>query len=515
MPLQKLPIGIQTFSDIREGNYLYIDKTDIALDVIENNKYVFLSRPRRFGKSLFLDTLKNIFEGNQELFKGLHIYDKYDWSVNYPVIEISFAAGTLHSKEDLQDKIEEILLFNEEKLGLACYDKTYDRRCFSTLIKSAYEKYNQKVVVLIDEYDKPILDNITDIEVAKEMRDGLRNLYSVIKASDAYMRFAFLTGVSKFSKVSIFSGLNNIVDISLQRRYGNICGYTHEDVKTKFKAHLQGVDLEKLKVWYNGYNFLADKVYNPFDVLLFIENEYLYKNYWFETGTPTFLIDVIKERRYFIPNLAKLEVGEEMINSFHIENIKVETLLFQAGYLTIEHMDVDEDDFIIYTLKLPNKEVKKSLHTLFASSLTDSSNVVVQQRNLLKSLKQQNLELFEKELTSLFASIANNNYTKNSIASFEGYYASVIYAYLASLGFELIAEDVTNHGRIDLSIKIENTIYIIEFKMSYNSEDALEQIKNRNYAQKYLSEGKNIYLVGIEFDEGIKNISGFRYEKLK
>ncbi len=508
--LQKLPVGIQTFSEIREENYLYIDKTEIALKLIENNKYVFLSRPRRFGKSLFLDTLKNIFKAKKEFFEGLYVHDKYDWSKSYPVIHISFADGTLHTRERLDEKIISILEDNQKSLGITCKNTSSPDICFKDLIIKAHEKYKQKVVVLIDEYDKPILDNITDVEVAAQMRDGLRNLYSVIKGSDEYMKFAFLTGVSKFSKVSIFSGLNNIEDISLNEEYGNICGYTHEDIKTSFAKHLEGVDLEKLKLWYNGYNFLGDKVYNPFDILLFIKNKFLYKNYWFETGTPTFLIDVIKEKNYFIPHLADLVVGEELLNSFHIENIAIETLLFQAGYLTIDEREIDEDNFITYTLRLPNKEVRKSLNSIFITYLTDNKTYVLQQKELQKSLQTANLENLKTILESLFASIPYNNYVKNNISNFEGYYASVIYAYLASLGFEIVGEDVTNRGRIDLTLKIKEYIYIIEFKMG--GGDALSQIKAKNYAQKYVSENKKIYLVGINFDEELKNLSGFEWE---
>ena len=508
--LKKLPVGIQTFSEIRKENYLYIDKTKIALDLIENNKYVFLSRPRRFGKSLFLDTLKNIFQAKKEYFEDLYIFDKWDWDVSYPVINVSFANGKVRNRDELDKKIIDVLEENQKNLGLECKNDASVDICFRDLIIKAYEKYNQKVVILIDEYDKPLLDNITNLDTAKEMKDGLYNFYSVIKGSDEFLHFAFLTGVTKFSKVSIFSGLNNIKDISLNKDYGNICGYTQNDIETSFAGHLEGVDLDKLKLWYNGYNFLGDKVYNPFDVLLFIQDHFLYKNYWFETGTPTFLIDVIKKNNYFIPQLADLKVGEELLNSFHIENIKIETLLFQAGYLTIKSSQIDFDDLLEYTLAVPNKEVGLSLNNLFIDYLTDDTSKLAKRKNIFKALNTASLEDFKASLTSLFASIPYNHYVKNNIADYEGYYASVIYAYLASLGFELIGEDVTNRGRIDLTIKINEFIYVIEFKVG--GEDALAQIKEKDYAQKYLSDAKTIYLVGINFDESVKNISSFEWE---
>jgi len=273
------------------------------------------------------------------------------------------------------------------------------------------------------------------------------------------------------------------------------------------------VDLAKLKVWYNGYNFLGDRVYNPFDILLFIQNHKMYKNYWFETGTPTFLIDVIKANNYFIPQLADLRVGEEILNSFTIENIKVETLLFQTGYLTIKNMEQTPYDTLEYTLKIPNREVRLSLNDIFIDYLCDDTFKNRKKTDIYNALAKADLETLKTTLTSLFASIPYNNYVKNNIATFEGYYASVIYAYLASLGFELIAEDVSSRGRIDLTLKFNDYIYIIEFKVE-ESASALEQIKERNYAQKYLSEGKEIYLVGISFSEEAKNISHFAWESV-
>ena len=510
--MQKLPVGIQTFSEIRKEDYLYIDKTQIALDLIENNKYAFLSRPRRFGKSLFLDTLKNIFQANKAYFEELFIYDHYDWRISYPVIYISFAGGVLHSRTALDQRILDILQDNQQALNIQLEPNMDAARCFKNLIVATYKKYQQPVVVLIDEYDKPLLDNITELDIALQMQDGLRNIYSVLKDSDEYLRFAFLTGVSKFSKVSIFSGLNNITDISLDKRYGNICGYTHEDIKTSFKAHLQGVDLNKLKTWYNGYNFLADDVYNPFDILLFIKNDFLYKNYWFETGTPNFLLKLLKQGDYFIPQLENLVADESLLNSFDIESLRLESILFQSGYLTIGKQSIDEDDFILYDLKLPNKEVTQSLNKLFIRYLTNEHTYTLRQKSLLKSLRQADLESFKTELTALFAAIPYNNYVNNTIAHFEGYYASVLYVYLASLGIELIAEDVTNRGRIDLTLKLNKQIYIIEFKVG--DEDALAQITARNYHQKYISDTRELYLVGINFDEIDKNISQFSWQKI-
>jgi len=373
--LKKLPIGIQTFSQIREKNYIYIDKTKEALEVIENYKYAFLSRPRRFGKSLFLDTLRNIFEGKREFFEGLYIYDKWDWSIKYPVIKISWD-GRNRSIEDLQLNTKRFIRDNQEKLGVKCEAPLEHPTCFAELIKETYKKYNQRVVVLIDEYDKPILDVIEEKDQAKEHREYIKGLYSTLKGVDEYIRFAFLTGVSKFSKASIFSGLNMLTDISLMPKFGNICGYTQNDLETTFKEYLQDANMQKIKEWYNGYNFLKDDLYNPFDILQFVDNELMYDNYWFRSATPSFLIKLIEKNNYFLPKLSNLVVGKELVDSFDVENISLEVILYQAGYLTIDEKIVEEFGFntiIKYKLKLPNLEVKASLNNYILEHLLNQT----------------------------------------------------------------------------------------------------------------------------------------------
>ena len=517
MQLQKLPIGIQTFSRIRNENYIYIDKTKEAYELIESGTvFYFLSRPRRFGKSLFLDTLHCVFEGRKELFEDLYIYDKYDWSQKYPVIKIDFF-GDLRSGEAVKKAIISTLKSNQKRLDVECEDINDYSICFKELIEVVYEKYNQQVVILIDEYDKAILDNLDQMEVAFEVREIIKGLYTVLKGSELYIKFAFLTGVSKFSKASIFSGLNMIEDISLNPDFGNICGYTQANIENEFLPYLDGVDLEKLKVWYNGYNFLKDDVYNPFDILRFIKNKFVYKNYWFETGTPTFLIKLIEKNNYFLPKLSNLIVGEELLNSFDIENINLEVILYQAGYLTIEKMMIEELGFatiIKYHLKIPNMEVKISLNNFILEYLFQQTNSqkLSYQSSIYKALAKSDLEAFKNILQSLFASIPYNNFTNNSMQNYEGFYASVIYVYLQSLGLDIIGEDVTNLGRIDLTVKIEDKIYIIEFKMG--DSDALKQIKEKQYTTKYLDEKKDIYLVGINFDKNEKNIIQFEWESI-
>jgi hypothetical protein len=331
-----------------------------------------------------------------------------------------------------------------------------------------------------------------------------------MKSNDAYIKFAFLTGITKFSKANIFSGLNNLEDISLTPQYGAICGYTQANIENEFSEYLKGVDLERVREWYNGYNFLGDSVYNPFDILKFIKNEFLFKNYWWESGTPYFLTTLLKKRDYNIPDLENITLGDELLNSFEIDNIRLEVLLFQAGYLTIDKM-IQKRNRIEYKLKVPNLEVQTSLNTLFIDTLTDTIDYRAQD-SIYETLEEGDVESFKTTFVSLFASLANNNYTKNKIAEYEGFYASIFYAYLAASGLNIIAEDVTNEGRIDLTILLEKSIYILEFKVG--KESALAQIKEKNYAQKYQEQKKNIYLVGINFDKEKKNIEKFEWEKI-
>ena len=361
--MKKLPIGIQTFSKIREENYLYIDKTKDALELINSYNYAFLSRPRRFGKSLFVSTLKELFEGNKKLFEGLYVYDKWDWEDKYPVIKIGFS-GDMRSPEGLKNRLNDILMANQEELGVKCLKiEAYDS-CFEELLKRSYQKYQKRVVILIDEYDKAMLDNLDQMEVAKQNREILKAFYGIIKESDKYIKFVFITGISKSAKTNIFSGLNNLRDITLLPKFGTICGYTQNDIETSFLPYLNGVDLRELKEWYNGYNFLSDKVYNPFDILLFIDSSYKFKNYWFNTGTPSFLVKLFREGDYNLATFEYLTVGEELLESFDIENITFETIMFQSGYLTIK--DIEEvGDNTFYHLSFQILRSKRVLMTMF------------------------------------------------------------------------------------------------------------------------------------------------------
>ena len=360
----------------------------------------------------------------------------------------------------------------------------------------------------VEYQDKPILDNIENIPEALLIRDGMRDFYTKIKENDRYLRFAFLTGVSKFAKMSIFSGLNNLEDISLNPDYGNICGYTQRDLETSFAPYLEGVDMEQVKRWYNGYNFLGDSVYNPYDILLFIRNQRMFKNYWFETGTPKFLIELIKKNSYFIPRFNGLQVNESLVNSFDIENLDLETILFQTGYLTIKRL-IQEDMEMVYELGFPNMEVQSSFANSLLQSMTTGSEHVKIRLELLALLRSGDVASLEPAIKRLFASIAYNNYTNNDIARYEGFYASVLYAYFSSMVVGIIAEDASNMGRIDLTLVVGGRTFLFEFKVS--DGEPLEQIKRMKYYEKYAGER---YLIGIVFDPKARNVSKFEVERV-
>jgi len=510
--LKKLPIGLSTLRKIIEGDYLYVDKTQMALDLIQNGGgYYFLSRPRRFGKSLFLDTLRTIFDGDKELFKGLYIYDKYDF-IKHPVIRISFNDGKFSTKDNLNEKILNILKENQSDIGVKCENKEVAPFFFRDLIIKSFNKHQQKVVILIDEYDKPILDNIEDTPTATIMREELKNFYSVIKGADEYLKLVFITGVSKFSKVSLFSGLNNLDDITLDRKYATICGYTQADVETSFAEHLKGQDFDKIAKWYNGYKFLGEGVYNPFDILLFISKGFEYLNYWFSTATPTFLLKLIQKNNYYLPNLEYIVKDEMMLNSFDVDYIELETLMWQTGYLTIDKTSQNYDDSILYHLKIPNREVKISLLNSIAHFLARIDKPTITKGNIYQALISSNWSNLETSLKALYASIAYNLFTKNDMYTKEGYYVSVFYSYIKALGVDILCEDTTNKGRIDITMFLPESIVIMEFKV--DNKDALKQIKEKNYQQKYIDRNLPIFLIGIEFNSQDKNIDKLEWEQV-
>ena len=372
MAHRRLPIGIQTFRKLREQNCYYVDKTPYIQRLLDEGTHYFLSRPRRFGKSLFLDTLKELFEGSEELFAGLHIHAGHDWSQRHPVVRLSFGGGSFTGPDVLEANVMEQLAACERRLGVVPEYLTAAGR-FGYLLEALHRQTGQRVAVLVDEYDKPILDMLEEREVARANRDYLRGLYGVIKDNDAHVRFTFLTGISKFSKVNLFSQLNNLTDITLDPAYSSICGYTEDDLDAVFAPELAGLDREQVREWYNGYSWRgADKVYNPFDVLLLLRR-HEFEAHWFETGTPAFLVDTLFKRRVSTVSVGDMVSTGELLSAFDVNHIGTEALLFQTGYLTI----TGEERLggkALYRLGYPNREVRQGLNEHLLRHLVQDSD---------------------------------------------------------------------------------------------------------------------------------------------
>jgi len=508
--MKKLPVGIQDFADIIRNDYLYIDKTEYVYKLLQA-KYYFLSRPRRFGKSVLISTLKEFFSGKKELFKNLWIYDKVDWK-KHPIIHIDFSKSG-HKVAGLEKAIDEILKTCAKAYQIELSDQVYPLK-FNELITKLSEK--EKLVLLIDEYDKPIIDFLENPEKAEENREILRNLFSVIKGNDANIRFCFITGVSKFAKVSVFSELNNLYDITLSHEFASITGYTQNELETYFEPQLStfpaqfGISrpelLGEIKKWYNGFSWNGTEfVYNPFSMLCFFRDA-RFQNYWFETGTPTFLLKLLRKQNYEIPLLENSVFDSFILSTYDLRNISVIPLLFQTGYITIKNYNRVENT---YTFDFPNFEVKNSLlqglFTEFSEKdLSESMNLL---SKITESLKQHNISQFIEYVKALYAGISYH-----LVDNKEKYYHSLFYMILKLLGFNVNCEIETNVGRIDAVVSTPKQIYIIEFKVGTATE-ALLQIRNKNYAQKFIIENKPIYLLGIGFDSENKNIGSYKLEQ--
>ncbi|MCP4217933.1 MAG: ATP-binding protein [bacterium] len=515
--MKKLPIGIQTFSDLIGENYLYVDKTkEIHNLLIQGGKYCFLSRPRRFGKSLLVSTLKEIFTGNKELFKGLWIHDKISWE-KHPVIHLDFLGLKYGNKEELTGTLEYLLRRNADSYGITLQEKGYDRR-FKELI-TELSKIN-KVVVLVDEYDKPIIDFIEQPQTAINNRNTLRTFFETLKEAGSAIKFVFITGVSKFSKVSIFSGLNNLDDITMDDRFAGILGYTGAEVSHYFGDALKqlagewGVSEEQLKEkvrrWYNGYSWDGStKLYNPISLHYFIDKR-SFSNYWFATATPSFLVRLIREKEIPVSGFDGIAMDATEFDGHDVEHIALTPLLFQTGYLTVSKTETDFGERTYY-LSYPNREVRESfLKHLFRDYLKREAAISsAMLKKLKKALFDDDLELFFKSMSNIFASLPFDMMVKDR----EGYYQTVIYLILKLIGLETDTEVETNHGRLDAVIETDNFVYVMEYKMG-TAERALAQIMEKKYYQKYEASGKTLVAVGVGFDMKERNLNGYKQNRL-
>lgn len=508
-----LSYGKQEFEKVITTNSIYVDKTEIIYKLITSGEYYFLSRPRRFGKSLLANTIKEIFMGSKELFKGLWIYDKWDWSKTLPVIKISFSAVS-HIELGLEQAIQNQLDELGERNNIKYEKKSYSEK-FKELIVKLSEK--GKVAIIIDEYDKPIIDHIgEDSEPGKtkpkalENRDILKNFYSVLKDLDGYIRFFFVTGVSKFSRISIFSDLNNLNDITLDRDYSTITGWTKEEIEKYFPEYLKRVATEyedyfpdiwqPIKEWYNGYTWDGrNHLYNPISIMKLLSS-LDFRNFWFATGTPTFLIKFIKQRNVLPYDIEKAVISPTSLEKYEIDNLTLIPLLFQTGYLTIKKYDRIKGE---YTLAYPNREVALSFSEHFLAEHTTGKFDVADSLliKIRKNFEQEDIDEFIENLNDLFSGISYTLVKKT-----EKYFHSLFYLALKIIGYNIETEILTIKGRIDAVIKSETNIYIIEFKINQSAKKAIEQIKAMKYADKYKSDGRKIKLLGINFDVENKNV---------
>ena len=521
--MKNIGIGVQELSKFHNEDLIYVDKTEIIHTLITTGQYYFLSRPRRFGKSLLVNTLKEIFSGNSSLFKETWIFNKWNWNQTYPVLKISF---TEFNYDDLGlDKALELFLDRKAKEFNFTYQysKTYPDK-FLELIK--YIGKEKPVCILIDEYDKPIIDYLENenYEKAEINRKLLKKFYAGIKDLDSFIRFLFVTGVSKFSQVSIFSDLNHLTDLTTNKQFSKIVGYTKNEIEKYYIKYLHRLSkefglskqeiLNKIRLWYDGYSWDGKNfLYNPFSILnLFFENEF--KTYWFKSGTPTFLTKLIREMNIDVQQYDKLfTISSDSLDSFNIKNINLNVLLFQTGYLTIKEKIVDPDDLSIsYKISYPNKEVKDSFYTFLISEFTgvDKSLFLELTNKLKKELENNNIDKFIIYLKSLYASIPYDIFIKER----ESYYHTIIYLILKMLNVEIICEQETNIGRIDAVVKTKKYIFIMEFKMG-TAKEALQQIELNRYYEPYLTDKREIILLGVSFGKKEKNIKEYQILQIK
>ncbi len=520
--MKKLPIGIQSFERIREAGYVYLDKTREIYNLVTGGEYYFLSRPRRFGKSLLVSALRCLFEGKKELFNGLWIQDKWEWK-KHPVIVIDFNGITLDTPENLKKS----LLENLDKIGKAYGVKIEEELLkgkFKELILILKEKTGEDVVILIDEYDKAIINHIglgkERLQTAKRNRDILKEFYGVIKDADVanVTRFVLLTGVSKFSKMSIFSELNNLFDITMSEEHAELLGVTAQELEMYFREHVECLAAqrntsyeavkEQLRVFYNGYRFSKKdiKVYNPYSILSCLKDKD-FKNYWFETGTPTFLVNLIKENDYYVPEIEKLELSDADFSTYDIERLRINALLFQTGYTTIK--DVIDIEQNVYELGYPNLEVKKSFLKMLFCEYTGAQSTMPFVK-ISNALKEGSTDEFIEIIKSLFAGIAYEVGRRLT----ESYFHSLFYVMVSGAGVFTNSEVMTSQGRIDLVVEFNDRVYIMEFKCGQSSKEAIEQIKEKKYHGKYLHTGREINLIGINFSTDNKNIDDWQVEKV-
>ena len=509
----KYPIGIQTFENIITDGYAYVDKTALVYKLVSEGKYYFLSRPRRFGKSLLLSTLKAYFEGKRELFDGLAIAElEKEWK-EYPIFHFDFNTGLYTNIEGLTSAIDGQLCYYEKKCALQPENPAIAER-FKALIRCAYEQTGRKVVILVDEYDKPLLETIGNTELQDEYRKILKSFYGVEKTMDAYIQFAFFTGVTKFSKVSIFSDLNNLKDISLDDRYAEVCGVSEEEIhknfdeEVLFMADAKGMTKEEcyqqLKKNYDGYHFGRQSVgmYNPFSLLCALDRKD-FGDYWFATGTPTFLVEVLQYTDYPLDRLTTEEVDVRTMDSVDAMYSNPLPLLFQSGYLTIKKYD---PEFQSYYLGFPNKEVERGfaqfLGTYYFSNGMNGNFTI---NNFVRDVRSGDVDGFMTRLQALFA---DGDY--HVTGKMQVYFQNTLSVIFKLMGFYTQVERHTSRGRMDVTVQTKDYIYILELKVDKSAEEALQQIEDKQYAAPFAADPRKLFKVGVNFSSEIRGVAEWK-----
>ncbi|GAP72850.1 hypothetical protein SAMD00024442_47_2 [Candidatus Symbiothrix dinenymphae] len=510
--LQTLPIGIQSFANLRKDDCLYVDKTENIHRLITSGRVFFLSRPRRFGKSLLVSTMEAIFKGNKALFTGLWIENNWDWTQQYPVIRIDFGGTSNRSPEGLTNSLTSRVNAKAKEYNINLEAIELPDR-FEELIAKLHQSTEQKVVVLIDEYDKPIIDNLSNLDIADANRLVLHDFYQVMKAADEHLRFVFLTGVSKFSKVSIFSGLNNLRDITMDARFATICGYTQAELESYFDVYIEQLAqkykcskqeaIGKIKYWYDGYSWDGETfVYNSFSTLMFFDTQ-KFEDHWFETGSPTFIVNILRAHDDVKSLLEPIQMEATDFNSFDIKAINPQILMFQTGYLTIKKIEENPfDDTMLYTLGVPNEEVNMALTTHLLASYAETTLLEINEgrRQMMRQLVSGDSQLFERNMQAIFARIPYQLW-----GSDEKYYHSLLLLWLNMLGFKVDAEMCTDKGRIDAVWTWQERIVIAEIKYAAEGatdkliDEALAQIRKVRYYERYAGENKRIALLAVAF----------------
>ena len=519
MSRRLLPIGIQSFRSIREDDFYYVDKTPLIHQLVSQGRHYFLSRPRRFGKSLLLDTMGELFAGKESLFRGLHIHDRWDWDKAHPVVRLSFAGnydepGALH-----QDLLAQLAII-ERNAGLAPgpEDLAPPSR-LRDLLDRLHHKTGQGVAVLVDEYDKPILDVLGDPDMAKANRDHLRGFYGIIKDSAEHVRFTFVTGISMFSKVSLFSGLNNLKNISLDPRFATICGYTDGDLDEVFAPELPGLDRDEIRLWYNGYHWRGDeRVYNPFDILLLFDTRQ-FSPHWYETGTPTFLYETLMAKGANPLELENRPIGESQLTKFDVEDIDPGALMFQTGYLTIA-AEERRGVRTFYRLESPNLEVRASFSEGFLVHLGRNEAEASEQGNaLLERLETNDFDGFREQLHACLAGLPHQWRDSGYLGQYESHYAAMLYLTFRAVGADVRAEEASLQGRADMVLLHGGQVFILEFKMAKDGQDAeaamaeaMGQMRRRGYADKYRAGNELVHLIGVVFGSQERNLLAVRAE---